>query len=370
MSRGGGRVCVVGGGPAGLAAAIALAREGGETTVIDCAMPPIDKSCGEGLLPDSVAALRELGVELPPSAGFPLEGIRFSDGRSSVYARFAVGKGRGVRRTVLHDLLASEARKNGVTLNWGAKHVGLQASGVLADGCRIAADLVIGADGQNSGVRMAALLGEKLKERRRYGFRRHYRMAPWSDCVELHWGPGCQLYITPVAADEVCVALISDSPALRLNQALSCFPEVRERLAGAAAITPEMGAVTVSRTQWRVTANRVALAGDASGSVDAITGQGLGLGFQQALALAGAFRSGRLDRYQTEHRALLKRPRFMASLLLAMAEHDGFRRRVVSALARRPELFESFVAIHVGASHPRALCSWRLLDLGLGLLSA
>ena len=361
---------MVGGGPAGLAAAIALARQGAETTVIDRALPPIDKSCGEGLLPDSVAALRELGVELSPSAGFPLEGIRFSDGRSSVYASFGVGKGRGVRRTALHDLLASEARKNGVSLIWGAKHVALQASGVLADGRSIAADLVIGADGQNSRVRRAALLGGTVKERRRYGFRRHYRMAPWSDGVELHWGSGCQIYITPVAPHEVCVALISDSLALRLNQALSCFPEVRERLAGAEAITPEMGAVTASRALRRVMGNRVALAGDASGSVDAITGQGLCLGFQQALALAGAFRSGRIDRYQAEHKALMKRPRFMASLLLAMAGHDGFRRRVLSALARRPELFESFVAIHVGASQPRTLCSWRLFDFGLGFLGA
>jgi flavin-dependent dehydrogenase len=370
MSRSGGRVCVIGGGPAGLAAAIALARVGAETTVVDRAMPPIDKSCGEGLLPDSIAALRELGVELPPSAGFPLGGIRFTGGRSSVYTSFPNGKGRGVRRTVLHDLLAGEARKNGVSLIWGAKHIALQQSGVLVDGRSIAADLVVGADGQNSRVRIAAVLGETVNERRRYGFRRHYRIAPWSDGVELHWGPGCQIYITPIAADEVCVALISDSPALRLNQAFNCFPEVRARLAAAQAITPEMGAVTASRALRRVTAARVALAGDASGSVDAITGQGLCLGFQQALALAAAFRSGRLDRYQADHRALMKRPRFMASLLLAMADHDGFRSRVLSALSRRPRLFESFVAIHVGASEARALCSWRLLDFGLVLLGA
>ena len=57
-------VFVVGGGPAGLASAIAARRNGFDVVIADSARPPIDKACGEGLMPDGVAALRRIGVEL------------------------------------------------------------------------------------------------------------------------------------------------------------------------------------------------------------------------------------------------------------------------------------------------------------------
>src|SRR5437868_2477861 len=114
-------VCVVGAGPAGLAAAIALRQTDCEVTVVDCAVPPVDKACGEGLMPDSIAALEELGIELPPDVGFPFRGIQFSDRLSSVEADFPNGFARGVRRTVLHNLLIQHATKAGVPIIWNAK---------------------------------------------------------------------------------------------------------------------------------------------------------------------------------------------------------------------------------------------------------
>ena len=51
-------VFVAGGGPAGLAVAIAAAQRGMTVTVADSSRPPIDKACGEGIMPDGLAALR------------------------------------------------------------------------------------------------------------------------------------------------------------------------------------------------------------------------------------------------------------------------------------------------------------------------
>jgi menaquinone-9 beta-reductase len=96
------RVGVIGGGPAGLAAAISLKSTGRDVIVFDCAAPPIDKACGEGLLPDSVESLGQQGIELSAAAGFAFRGITFTDGRSSVTSDFPNGLARGVRRTVLH----------------------------------------------------------------------------------------------------------------------------------------------------------------------------------------------------------------------------------------------------------------------------
>ena len=58
-------VVVVGAGPAGLVAAIAARQRGFDVTVLDARTPPIDKPCGEGILPRGVAALNALGILLP-----------------------------------------------------------------------------------------------------------------------------------------------------------------------------------------------------------------------------------------------------------------------------------------------------------------
>ena len=95
-------VVVVGGGPAGIAAALAVRQKGFTVTVVDYAWPPIDKTCGEGLMPDSLAALQRLGVEIDPFQIFRFRGIRFLGSGVSVEADFPSGSGFGVRRTTLH----------------------------------------------------------------------------------------------------------------------------------------------------------------------------------------------------------------------------------------------------------------------------
>jgi flavin-dependent dehydrogenase len=70
-------VVIIGGGPAGLAAAIAVRRKGLRVLVIDRACPTIDKVCGEGLMPDGLAALANLGVTVASDKYVPFGAIRF-----------------------------------------------------------------------------------------------------------------------------------------------------------------------------------------------------------------------------------------------------------------------------------------------------
>ncbi len=342
-------VLVIGGGPAGLAAAIAARQAGLAVVLADRAQPPIDKACGEGLMPDGVAALRRLGVILPQGAGAPFRGIRFVDGERTAQAGFAQGSGRGLRRTDLHRLLVERAQALGVVSCWGRHAEPAGDNVALIDGRQLRYRFLVGADGRNSRLRRDAGIAASWRGERRVGLRRHFRAALWTDLVEIYWQPGRQAYVTPVAADEVCVAIIAAHGDFSFEDLPALFPDLAQRLRRAQPIDPPRGAISQSVKWRRVIRGRMALVGDASASVDAITGEGMALAFREALALADAMARDNLPAYQAAHRRMAILPRSMARLLLLMGRHEGLRHHVMDLLAAQPWLFHRLLKLHVGA---------------------
>jgi flavin-dependent dehydrogenase len=333
-------IFVIGGGPAGLAAAIAARMKGFEVVVADAAQPPIDKACGEGLMPDSLDALRSLGVTFDPEQSFAFRGIRFIGSGGTVAADFPDGPGIAVRRIRLHQLLIDRARDVGVKLLWRTRVTGVDD---------IRARWIVGADGENSRVRRWAALDATRGESFRYGFRRHYRVRPWTDFMEVYWGPGCQMYVTSVGHDEVLAAVLTRDPHQRVDAALDFFPELARKFEGASTLSEERGAVTFTRRLKRIYRGSTVLIGDASGSVDAITGEGMGLAFRQSLALADALVANNLEQYQSAHRRLARRPALMARLMLTLDRFPQLRPPVLRTFRANPVIFERLLAVHVGA---------------------
>jgi flavin-dependent dehydrogenase len=369
-------VFVAGGGPAGLATAIAARRRGLSVVVADGTVPPIDKPCGESLMPDGVEALRQLGVAIPEGEAYPFRGIRFVSEGTRAEAAFPRGTAYGIRRTHLHRILLHHAAECGVRMLWQAAVTGLHPEGALVAGELMRARWVVGADGTSSRVRGWAKLDPRKvdapqNENLRFAFRRHYRVAPWNGFMELHWGRHCQVYVTPVSREEVCVALISSNPKLRLriDDALGEFPELWAHLKDAELASSERGAITVTRRLRRVYRGSSVLVGDASGGVDAITGEGLCLAFRQAILLGDCLASGNLARYQKGHRALLRRPALMARMMLFMARHSRLRRRTMQVFQSNPRSFAGMLAMHVGEGSTREHISNGIV-LGWELLKA
>jgi menaquinone-9 beta-reductase len=483
---------IVGAGPAGLAVAIAARREGLSVRVIDKAPgPPIDKACGEGLMPDGVAALARMGVDLGSLGGAPFAGIRYVDGAVTVEGEFPGEPGLGVRRTRLHAALAERAAAVGVEVEWGARVVGLEGGeagggtrgrGVgsggrwavtTADGERLEAGVVVGADGLRSRVRQWAGLdrrgdavastggdagdggrerpataeegrpvagasgrrealgpeGATLRVRHdgsaegstgiqepavaradagddgladdpggapvdtdrraahepaspspaapandpaaRFGVRRHYRVpaAELPRVVEVWWGEKCEAYVTPVGPEEVGVAMLWSGRKAGFDALLAGFPRLAARFVGRPVVSDDRGAgpllqrvrgvvrggagvrgALVGGARLRGSSDGagggLALVGDASGYVDAITGEGLSLAFAQAEALVAGVAAGDLATYATAHRRLGRVPNTLTRLLLAVERRPALRRRAIRALAAEPALFSLLLAIH------------------------
>ncbi len=275
-----------------------------------------------------------------------------------------------MRRSTLHSLLVERASELGVTFHWGVRVRGFDKRSVFIDGAHIPCRWLVGADGQNSCVGKWANLNSKRPRISRFGFSRHYGVSRWTDLVEVHWGPGCQMFVTPTADDEVCVAVLSHDPGLRIEPGLAHFPGIAKHLNWARPRTAELGNVTSLGHARGVISGNVALVGDASFSVDGISGLGLTLAFQQAVLVAEAFSREDLTYYEDAHRKISVAPWRMTRLLLLMDQSAWVRRKVLRLLARKPALFSRMMSAHMAQTMNETLHTTEMLGLGWQVLRA
>jgi len=361
-------IVIAGGGPAGLATAIAARLRGFEVTVLDGARPPIDKACGEGLMPDGVTVLESLGVDLRDVISHPFRGICYHDGQLSAEGVFPGVFGLGIRRTELHHALRRRAEALGADLRWGVRAHGVSTDGFETDHGTVRGRWLVGADGRASRVRRWSGLDGRRARHRRFGVRRHFELEPWSDLVEVYWADGREAYVTPVGEGLVGVALLWSGAAAGFDDLLASFPSLRQRLENAPVASKDRGAGPLEQKCRTVIGGNLALVGDASGYVDAITGEGLALSFRQAVALVEAIAAGDLERYVAAHYRIVRYPNTITRLLLLVERHPRLRRRVMRSLAADPKLMSRFLALKMRVEGPRVLGSGGLLPLVMAAL--
>jgi flavin-dependent dehydrogenase len=326
---------IAGGGPAGLAAAINARQQGLSVIVAEPRDIPIDKACGEGLMPGGLTELVRLGVD---PAGMPLRGIAYLDEHRRAEAPFSGGPGRGVRRTALHAALASRAKEQDTDwISTRITNVDQDAHGVTAAGIR--AKWLIAADGLHSTVRRAVGINAVPGRPRRYGVRWHYQVPAWSEFVEVHWSRWGEAYVTPVEPDLVGVAILSSE-----RPDLAWFPRLAHNLQGASHGRAR-GCGPMRQVVSRRVAGRVLLVGDAAGYEDALTGEGVSLAVKQAAAAVSAIVDDVPSSYELAWHRITRDYRLLTRGLVLTTVPTAARRAIVPACTLLPSVFER--AVHV-----------------------
>jgi flavin-dependent dehydrogenase len=326
---------IVGGGPAGLASAINARQQGLSVIVAEPRDTPIDKACGEGLMPGGLAELATLGVD---PAGMPLRGIAYLSERRRAEAPFPGVPGRGVRRTTLHAALASHAKEQDTQwIPTRVTTVEQDQNGVTAAGVR--ARWLIAADGLHSAVRRAVGINAVPGTPRRYGVRWHYRVPAWSEFVEVHWSRWGEAYVTPVEPDLVGVAILS-----RQRPELDWFPRLANHLEGASRGRAR-GCGPMRQVVPRRVAGRVLLVGDAAGYEDALTGEGISLAVKQAAAAVSAIVDDTPSAYEAAWHRITRDYRLLTRSLVLATVPPMNRRAIVPACTALPGVFNKAVRI-------------------------
>lgn len=329
---------IAGAGPAGLFTALFARAAGLSVTIVEPRNTPIDKACGEGLMPGAVRLLGEVGVRVGSElGGRPFGGIRYLDGDLMAEARFRTGSGWGVRRDALQARMHSLAIDRGIEMVAGTiTAVEQYATCVTAAG--VTARYLVAADGLHSPIRRTLGLQLPNSAAPRWGLRRHLAVGPLTDVVEVHWSPAAEAYLTPIGEHELSVAILTGTRA-SFDDHLTAFPQLAARLTGIKGDDIRGAGPLRQRVSSRVS-GRVLLVGDAAGYVDAITGEGIDVAARCAKELVRCVLAGRPADYERAWYRVTRRYRYLTGALLAGRRREWARRRLVGTAARHPWIFD------------------------------
>lgn len=366
-----GKVVVVGAGPAGLATAICAAQRGLSVQVFDKQRHPIDKACGEGLLPSGLAALERMGAlrHLDRNESAAFDAIVYVQQGTRAEGKLPAPGGLGVRRLALSAALKARALELGVVVHeaTGIRSHEVTSAGVAlqTDTGDVTADVLIGADGLHSPTRERAGLSAGVAPLRRFGLRRHVQVTPWGRAVEVHFSRGLEAYVTPAGLQRVGIAFLWEAGAVEgdvtFEALLAHFPALEAQVRGRPFDSTARGAGPLWQRVKQLVAPRLALVGDAAGYVDAITGEGMTQAFEGAEALAAVLpdviaQGGAVQAfapYVTHATQSFRRYARLAQSVLFASRHPLLRTVVLKTLSASPALFQTVLRVTQPAP-PRA----------------
>ncbi len=398
-------IIIVGASIAGSSTAIALAKKGHRILILDRAVFPRHKCCGEGIMPQGVAVLEELGVLSRVLArGVRFRGIRFrSLGGVWAEADFPpmAGKpafGIAMRRYDLDDLILQKAEAfPNVTVRQGFRVLGVLRDGSWIKGIEgspveapdrrevFRAPLTIGADGRNSVFHTGCGVAKTYLRRKRYGVTGHLTgVEAVSPYVEVLSVPGGEIFVAPCGERQRLVALLLEKQTMsslagdltgRFLQFLRSAPGFGQRMEKSELIPPVLIAGPLGFDLKPCYGPGFLLIGDSAGFLDPITGEGMTLTLKSVQAAVpliheafttGDFGAAFLARYAEERSRLVADLVRITRLALGLSQHKLLANRAIRRLSRDRALFGKLLGVVTGTNRYAEFSLGEKLSLLLG----
>ena len=364
-------VIIIGGGPAGLFAGIVCARNNLKTLILEKKVYPIDKACGEGIMPSGIEYLRELGI-IPFIKKYPYQhfkGIRYISRKGrTAEANFKKGSGWGIQRTELSSaLLECASAFPNLEIQSGvlAKYNIGENPEVIINNKTLRPKLLIGADGLHSRIRKLANLEASSPGLERWGVRKHFKVEPWSLFVEIYWSSGLEAYVTPVSSSCVNVSFLWDTKRYKPRESgkklfsslLEEFPKLQARIKKADVLDESKSKGPLYQKTKDVVNKKILLIGDAAGFFDPITGEGISLAAKQALLLEKNIvpvlqkntsnLENALSEYSKKSLNIYRSYQAMTHLALLLRLWPKLTELVIQVLHYFPALFQKLLSINM-----------------------
>jgi menaquinone-9 beta-reductase len=395
-------VIVVGGGPAGAATALRLARAGFAVSLLERAPLPRHKACAEYMSPGVVRQLHRLGVghEVECAAGARLEGFTLYAGDRSFTGRFAGAPapsaprhGLGVPRSTMDHLLVQAAAEAGVEVAEETRVTDLLWDGdrvagvrVLRKGCsrELRASLVVGADGIRSVVAHRLRAFEPRRGMERIALVAHVGGIDGLTALgEMHVGQDGYCGVAPLGGGVANVAMVLRGAAARISgrpesffhEYLRTLPALAPRLEHAEIVRPVIATGPLSFRTRVLCEDGVLLVGDAGGYFDPFTGQGVHRALASAAMAArvaggaladGDLSRGRLLAYERRRRAAFRPNHAVEWLVQRFIGRPVLFRRAVRRLQADQEMADTLIGVTGDIVSPgRVLNPWFLARLAV-----
>ena len=332
---------IVGGGPAGASAAIALARGGAMPVLIERCPGERDLVCGGFLGWDALAALRRLGLDVAALGARPIRRLRLVSGRRTVEAALP-REAAGLSRRRLDAALLAMAEDAGAAVLRGRTARALEGGRIRLDGGEeMAADALFLATGKHELRGAARAIGDRSVS---VGLRAAFPPLPGlAGTIELHLFDGgyAGLLTQEDGSTNLCLTVarerMSDPQAL-LSVLIAEAPLLGERIGPDLPARWEAVAGVPYGWRARTTAPGLYRLGDQAAVIASIAGDGIAIALASGAAAAHACLAGeRAEAFQPRFASHSARPVAIAEALRGLAARPA-RRKLMMGLAGVPGL--------------------------------